>query len=123
MTNQKTKRGIIIRIVALVATIIAIFAGGYFCLDKVIVPKYFGNYGINNVPDLVGVVTSLYKSPNESKFITNGHTKTDLSNAIEKLQSAGYKIDEQGVITEENMHTLLKINDGDNYVRVYNTTN
>lgn len=103
MTNKKTKRGIIVRIVALLAAIIVIFAGGYFCLDKVIVPKYFGTYGINNVPDLVGVVTSLYKSPNESKFISNGHTKTDLSNAIEKLQSAGYKIDEQGVITEENM--------------------
>ncbi len=103
MTNKNTKRGIIVRIVALLAAIIVIFAGGYFCLDKVIVPKYFGTYGINNVPDLVGVVTSLYKSPNESKFITNGHTKTDLSNAIEKLQSAGYKIDEQGVITEENM--------------------
>ena len=27
------------------------------------------------------------------------------------------------LITEENMHTLLKINDSDNYVRVYNTTN
>ncbi len=103
VNKKKTKTKIIVKVLALVLVIIAIFTGGYFCLDKLVVPKYFGSYGIKNVPDLVGVVTSLYKSPNESKFITNGYTKTDLSNAIDKLQAADYKIDDDGVITEENM--------------------
>ena len=86
----------------MLAVIIAIFSGGYFFLDKLIVPKYFGSYGINNVPDLVGVVTSLYKSPKESKLVTNAYTQTDFSNAINSLQNANYLISDDGTIEEKN---------------------
>lgn len=100
---KSTKSKIIARVIAFLCVVISVFGGGYFLLDKVVVPKYFGVYGIDNVPSLVGVVTSLYKSPNEAKLVTNGYTQTDLTNAITKLQNANYKIDGNGVITEENM--------------------
>ena len=100
---MKSKRsGILGKVLITLCIVIAIFAGGYFLLDKAIVPKYFGQYGINSIPDLAGVVTSLYKNPNEKKLITNGYTQTDLSNSVTKLQAADYKIDNDGKITDKN---------------------
>ena len=104
--RDNTKTRIFGKILTMLCIVLAIFGGGYFLLDKVVVPKYFGTYGIHGVPDLVGVVTSLYKSPKESKFVTNGYTQIDLSNAIEKLQIANYQIGDDGVITEENMQNF-----------------
>lgn len=101
MKNGRNK--IIGKIIGFLTVLLAIVTGGYFLLDKVVVPKYFGTYGIQNVPDLVGVVASLYNSPKESKFITNGYSQTDLSNAIDILQEAGYKIEDDGTITKDNM--------------------
>lgn len=100
---KSTKSRIIARVITLLFVVISVFGGGYFLLDKVVIPRYFGAYGISDVPSLVGVVASLYKSPNEAKLVTNGYTQTDLTNAITKLQNANYKIDSNGVITEENM--------------------
>lgn len=80
--------------------------GGYFFLDKLIVPKYFGDYGIYNIGDLIGVVTSLYSSPKESELVTNGYTQMDLSNAIAKLQTADYKIQEDGTILQKDFDTF-----------------
>ena len=60
---RKKKTGFIFKLFVALTLIAAIFTGGYFFLDKKIVPKYFGQYGINSIPDLVGVVTSLYNSP------------------------------------------------------------
>ena len=96
MGNKKS--GIIGKIAILLSIIVAIFAGGYLFLDKIIVPKYFSSYGINDVPDLVGVVTSLYKSPNEKKLVTNGYTQNDITSAIKNLQDANYKISDDGTI-------------------------
>ena len=101
---KKKKSGILAKVVVLLSFILAIFAGGYFFLDKLIVPKYFSQYGISGIGDLVDVVASLYSSPNESKMISNGYTQTDLTNAISKLQKAGYKIEKDGTIKEENMN-------------------
>ncbi len=100
---KKRKVKIFGKLFTTVVIIIAIFAVGYFSLDKLVIPKYFGNYGISGFPDLVGVVTSLYKSPKESKFITNGYTAVDLSGAVGKLQSAQYKIEDDGTIKKENI--------------------
>ena len=101
MKNGKTK--IIGKLLATLCVVVAIFTAGYFSLDKLIIPKYFGQYGINSLPNLVGVVTSLYSSPKESKFVTNGYTQNDLTNAIDQLQNANYKIEDDGTITKENM--------------------
>ena len=90
------------RIIALLSIVIAVFVGGYFFLDLAIIPKYFGQYGIKNVPDLVGVVTSLYKSPNEKKLIKNPYTSQDLTSAINTLQLANYKIADDGTVVEDD---------------------
>lgn len=96
---KKSKAGIVGKVAIVFCVIFAIFTGGYFFLDKLIVPKYFGKYGIYGVGDLVGTVASLYKSPKESKIVTNGYTQTDFTNAISKLQSANYQINDDGTIT------------------------
>lgn len=103
---KKKKVKLLSKIMITLCLILAVFVGGYFFLDKTIIPKYFGQYGIGGVSDLVGVVTSLYKSPNESKMITNGYTPTDTSNAISKLRTANYKIEEDGTILEENFNSF-----------------
>lgn len=92
------KSGIIWKIALLLSIIFAVFGGGYLFLDKMIVPKYFAQYGIHGVPDLVGVVTSLYKNPNENKLVTNGYTQNDITSAITILQDANYKIADDGTI-------------------------
>ena len=98
---KKKSSGIWAKVAILLSFILAIFAGGYFFLDKLIVPKYFKQYGINGIGDLVNVVASLYSTPNESKMISNGYTQTDLTNGVNKLQKAGYKIEVDGTIKEE----------------------
>ncbi len=110
---KKKNPRILGRVFALLAIVLAVFVGGYFFLDLAIIPKYFGKYGISDVPDLVGVVTSLYKSPNEKKFILNPHTSQDLTSAISTLQSANYKIDDDGTITEDDFKgdTPVKLTD------------
>ncbi len=97
---KKKKTGFVFKICISLVLILAIFTGGYLFLDKKIVPKYFGKYGIYGIPDLVGVVASLYKSPNESKIVTNGFTQTDFSNAVSKLQNSGYKMNNDGSMQE-----------------------
>ena len=103
---KKKTSGIWAKVVILVSVILAVFAGGYFFLDKLIVPKYFGQYGIKGVGDLVNVVASLYSTPKESKMIVNGYTQTDLTNAISKLQNNGYLIENDGTIKEENFENF-----------------
>lgn len=101
MENKKPR--IIGRIIALLSIVVAIFVGGYFFLDLAIIPKYFGMYGIKNVPDLVGVVTSLYKTPNEKTFITNPPTTLDFASAIDILQDANYRIADDGTFSESDI--------------------
>lgn len=103
---KKKNSGILAKVLILLAFVLAIFAGGYFFLDKLIIPKYFNKFGINGIADLVDVVASLYNSPNESKMIKNGYTQTDLTNAISKLQTAGYKIEDDGTIKKDNLNTF-----------------
>ena len=99
--NRKSS-GIFAKIAILLSLVIAIFTGGYFFLDKTIVPKYFGQYGIHGIKDLVGIVTSLYKTPKESKFITNAYTSADFTSAVSKLQAADYLIASDGTVLESD---------------------
>lgn len=98
---KKRNSGILIKILALLCAVVVIFLGGYFFLDKSIVPKYFGQYGINGVGDLIGVVSSLYDTPKESKFVTNAYSQSDFTNAVSKLQAANYLIADDGSVLEE----------------------
>lgn len=103
MKSKKKSSGILAKVVILLSVVLAIFVGGYFFLDKLIIPKYFDKFGINGIGDLVDVVASLYNTPNESKMIKNGYTATDLTNSISKLQKAGYKIKDDGTIEKDEM--------------------
>lgn len=104
--KRRKRTGIIAKIFLTLCIIMGIFAGGYFFLDKVIVPKYFSKYGINGMPDLVGVVRSLYNSPKESSLVTNGFTNSDLTSATDKLQSSGYKVEDDGTILNHDFNNF-----------------
>lgn len=103
MKSKKKNSGILAKVIIFMSVIVAIFVGGYFFLDKCIIPKYFDKFGIKGITDLVDVVASLYNTPNESKMIKNGYSQTDLNNAISKLQKANYKIEDDGTIKKDNM--------------------
>lgn len=103
MKNKK-KTGILAKVFILLAAILAIFTGGYFFLDKLVVPKYFGKFGIDGIVDLIDVVASLYNSPKEANLIKNGYTQTNFTNAISKLQASNYKIEDDGTIKKENIN-------------------
>lgn len=105
MKNKK-KTGILAKVFILLAAILAIFTGGYFFLDKLVVPKYFGKFGIDGIVDLIDVVASLYNTPNEASLIKNGYTQTDLTNAISKLQASNYKIEDDGTIKKEDLNNF-----------------
>lgn len=100
---MKTKRsGFVAKILVIISIIAAVFVGGFFFLDRLIVPKYFGSYGIYNISDLIGVVSSLYSSPKEKDIVTNGYADVDLENAIAILRAHDYKIEPDGTILKQN---------------------
>jgi len=100
---KRKRSGFIAKVIIIISIVLSIFVGGFFFLDKVIVPKYFGTYGIYNVGDLISVVSSLYSSPKESDIVTNGYSSSDLVNAISKLQAANYKIQDDGTIKSQDI--------------------
>lgn len=95
--NKKTGH---IKFIAGLLTIIlvlgALFCGGYFVLDKVVVPQYFADYGINSMPDLVGMVRTLYTVPAETEIATNAYGESDLRSATNKLTQREYPIFSDG---------------------------
>lgn len=105
MKKEKKHSGIWGKVSILLGIIIVIIGGGYLLLDKLIVPKYFSEYGIHGMGDLVGVVSSLYKNPKEEQLVTNGFSEADYVSASEKLDESGYNIDDNGDIVIENFKT------------------
>jgi len=101
MKKEKKDSGVWSKILILLGVVVAIVFGGYFFLDKVIIPSYFSEYGINGMGDLLGVVNSLYKNPKEDKLVTNGWSNSDYQSASTKLDESGYNIDENGDIIIE----------------------
>lgn len=98
MKKEKKHSGIWGKVSILLGIIIIIIGGGYVLLDRLIVPKYFSEYGINGMGDLIGVVSSLYKNPKEENLVSNGWSDADYASASEKLDESGYNIDENGDI-------------------------
>lgn len=64
--------------------------GGYFIIDRCLVPQYFAKYGINNLKELVDIASTIYSTPNESDFITNPFTKADKTSAENLMIEAGF---------------------------------
>lgn len=84
------------------AIIGGIVCSGFFILDRIVVPKYFAQYGINNMSDLVGLMRTMYSLPKEKSIITNAYSATDLSSATKKLQDAGYPVFSDGIFDFES---------------------
>lgn len=78
--------GLAITLVILTTSVIS----GYFVIDKFLVPKYFSEYGINNLKELVNIVQTIYIVPDEKEFITNPYTEFDADTATNKLITAGF---------------------------------
>ena len=95
MKRNKTA-SFFIRLLIALLILASLGVGGFFLLDKVVVPKYFGSFGIHNMADLTQMMGTLYTSKNESKIITNPYTETDLQSAENKLKLVGFPSLETG---------------------------
>ena len=96
------------KISIVLSVILIIIFGGYFFLDKLIIPKYFGDYGINGMGDLMGVISSLYKNPKQNELVSNGWSNNDWISASNKLMDADYNINEDGQIIIEGFKADAK---------------
>ena len=103
---KKGKVKFIAKIIAVLTFVVVICFCGYFSLDKIVIPKNFGNYGIHGVRDLTNVFATLYGAPKESKLVEVGYSDEDLESAVSKLQEAGYKIEDDGTILQENISSF-----------------
>ena len=99
MRRSKTKFFIGL-IIAVSVLFLSIF-GGYVMIDKFLVPKYFGAYGINNLSELVGIVQTIYIVPDEKDFITNPYSEFDATSSNNKLILAGFPALKDGNINYE----------------------
>jgi len=77
--------------------------GGYFVIDKILVPQYFSEYGINNLAELVNIVQTIYIVPDEKEFITNAYSDFDKNSATSKLTSAGFPTLKNGELDYESI--------------------
>ena len=91
----------IVGLLTIVLVLGAIICGGYFVLDKAVVPKYFASYGIHSMDDLVVMMQTLYDVPTESELVENGYSKSDLSTATNKLTDRQYPILQDGTFDFE----------------------
>ena len=100
---KRNKVKFIIVLVTVLTVICGSAVGGYFAIDRLLVPKYFGRYGIDNLPELVDLVQTIYVVPSEDSFITNPYTKADASSMTTKFQNAGFPMLATGEIDFEKI--------------------
>lgn len=90
MKREKGRGHFFINLFIVLGILAAVVVSGYFALDKLIVPKYFGSYGISDMHDLVAMVKTLYNSPDEEDMLTNPYTMYDQRSAVTKLINMGF---------------------------------
>lgn len=115
---MKKKSGNIKFIVGLLTIVLvlgAIICGGYFLLDKAVVPKYFSSYGIHSMDDLVVMMRTLYSVPTETELVENAYSKSDLSTATNKLTEREYPVLSDGTFDFESFDSGKRGN-GDLYL-------
>ena len=101
MKRSKTKFIVVLTTVLILITGTVI--GGYYAIDKLLVPKYFGRYGINNLPELVDLVQTIYIVPSEDSFINNPYTKADAQTMTAKFAKVGFPTLANGEIDFETI--------------------
>ena len=101
--NKRAKKTATLLLI--IFTVLAVIGGiglaGYFVLDRVVVPKYFGKYNINNLNDLVKMVKVMHGTPAESEFIKHPYSADDEASAIKKLKDAGVPIENGEIIFKD----------------------
>jgi hypothetical protein len=117
------------RFIVILTTVLILLSGavlgGYFAIDRLLVPKYFGRYGINNLPELVDLVQTIYVIPSEDTFITNPYTKADAQTMTAKFTKAGFpttangEIDFETIVKSETKRSLSE--DAENLDETYIT--
>lgn len=98
---KKKKFKFVIVLISVLAVLGSACVGGYYAIDRLLVPKYFGRYGINDLPELVDLVQTIYVVPSEDTFITNPYTKADANSMTEKFKKAGFPMLSNGEIDFE----------------------
>ncbi len=111
MSAKRKGNGFAVKFIITIMIIVSIFVGGYFLLDKALVPRFFGTYGIYSMGDLVGMMGTLYSSPDENKLVQNGFTEFDLVAAESKLKNI-YPTKENSVDLDYNSIAEGKQKDG-----------
>lgn len=115
MNAKKGTIKFLISLFVVLAFLGGIICGGYFILDKVVVPKYFAEYGISGMNDLVVLMRTMYSLPKEKEILTNAYSQADLSTASKKLGDANYPVLSDGTFDFESFDGGQK-GDGDVYL-------
>lgn len=118
---RKKRSKFFIGLIIALAILVSSCLGGYFVIDKLLVPKYFSVYGINDLSALVDIVKTIYIVPDEDDFITNPFSKADITSSQNKLYEAGFPCLKDGEIDYESIakgdFTLSPAEDfEDNYI-------
>ena len=94
--SKKAKKtiGFLIRLCIVLAIIGSIGVSGYFIVDKVVIPSYFGKYDINGIGDLVALINLMHSTPDEKSFITHPYTSSHEQTAVAKLKDAGVPVND-----------------------------
>lgn len=100
---RKSRTKFFIGLIVVLSVLATSLLGGYLIIDKALVPKYFGKYGINNLSELVDIVQTIYVVPDEKDFITNPYSDFDNENATAKLIRAGFPTLATGGIDYESV--------------------
>lgn len=100
---RKNRTKFIIGLAIVVCVLLTSVMSGYFVIDKVLVPKYFGSYNINSLSELVELVQTIYIVPNEKDFISKPYSEYDVKTASSKLKNAGFPTLSSGEIDYESI--------------------
>lgn len=100
---RKNRTRFLVGLIVVLCILLTSVVSGYFIIDKILVPKYFGMYNINNLSELVEIVQTIYVVPNEKDFITKPYSDFDGKNATQKLKTAGFPVLSTGEIDYESI--------------------
>ena len=100
---KKNRINLFVALSVVLVFLIGITFGGYMIIDRVLVPKYFSAFGINNLNELIEIVDTIYTIPNEDEFIEEPFTASDLKNATKILVNAGFPTLSTGEIDYESI--------------------
>lgn len=103
---KQNKLGFALKLTIPIVLVISIFIAGFVSLDQKIIPKNFSKYDINNIGDVVSVISSLYGTKKEYKNASANYSTDDYNNTVSKLQTAGYKIENDGTVLESNFQSF-----------------